>query len=148
MVNYDSFARFYDAVNGEPEDRISEILHHIALRRPDASSVLELGCGTGAVLAGLGSGFDVTGIDLSSEMVSFARRRLPDARFVHGDITSFDLGVTFDVVVCVFDTLNHITTWDGWTSVFKNAGRHLKPGGLFIFDLNTLGHLRELGEMA
>ena len=50
--------------------------------------------------------------------------------------------------VQLFDTLNHITTWDGWTSVFENAGHHLKPGGLFIFDLNTLGHLRELGEMA
>ena len=148
MAQYDSFARFYDGVNGEPEDRISQILFYIDQFRPDARSVLELGCGTGAILAGLGSGFALTGIDLSPEMLDFARRRCPTARLIEGDITSFDLAERFDVAICVYDTLNHVTDFALWQSVFANVAAHLAEGGIFIFDLNTLGRLRDLGDMA
>jgi SAM-dependent methyltransferase len=148
MAQYDSFARFYDGVNGEPEDRIAQILAYIDQFRPAARSVLELGCGTGAILAGLGSGFSLTGIDLSRAMLDVARRRCPTARLIEGDITSFDLGETFDVAICVYDTLNHVTDVALWRSVFANVAAHLVESGLFIFDLNTLGRLRELGDMA
>jgi SAM-dependent methyltransferase len=148
MAQYDSFARFYDGVNGEPADRISQILAYIDEYRPGAHSVLELGCGTGAILAGLGSGFSLTGIDLSRAMLEVARRRCPSARLVEGDITSFDLGESFDVAICVYDTLNHVTDFALWRAVFANVAAHLVEGGLFIFDLNTLGRLRDLGDMA
>ncbi len=148
MAQYDSFARFYDGVNGEPEDRITQVLSYIQQFRPDARAVLELGCGTGAILAGLGSGFTLTGIDLSPAMLDVARRRCPTARLIEGDITSFDLGETFDVVICVYDTLNHVTDFTLWCAVFANVAAHLAPGGLFIFDLNTIGRLRDLGDMA
>lgn len=147
MTSYETFARFYDAVNEEPRERILQILKAISTYRPDAGSVLELGCGTGAVLAGLGSGLSLTGIDLSKEMLAYARRRCPHARLIEGDITSFSLGEKFDVIVCVYDTLNHVTTFDGWLSVFDNVRAHLNKGGLFIFDVNTVGRLRELAEM-
>ncbi|MBW4078369.1 MAG: class I SAM-dependent methyltransferase [Acidobacteria bacterium] len=147
MAGYETFAQFYDAVNGEPRERILQILNAISTHRPDANSVLELGCGTGAVLAGLGSGLSLTGIDLSREMLAYARRRCPGARFLEGDIISFSLDETFDVIVCVYDTLNHVMTFDGWLSVFDNVRRHLNRGGLFIFDVNTIGRLRDLGEM-
>lgn len=148
MAQYDAFAPFYDAVNGEPEQLISLILDAIARFRPDARSVLELGCGTGAVLAGLGSDLSLTGIDLSAPMLSYACRRCPDARLIRDDIRHFDLAETFDVVICVFDTLNHVTTFEGWESVFSRVAAHLRDGGLFIFDLNPVGRLRDLGDMA
>ncbi|NNN08980.1 MAG: class I SAM-dependent methyltransferase [Acidimicrobiaceae bacterium] len=148
MAQYDSFARFYDGVNGEPEDRIAQILADIEEFRPDAHSVLELGCGTGAILAGLGSGFSLTGIDISSAMLDVARRRCPSARLLEGDITSFSLAQSFDVVICVYDTLNHVTDVALWRTVFANVAAHLAAGGIFIFDLNTLGRLRDLGDMA
>jgi SAM-dependent methyltransferase len=148
MAQYDVFAPFYDAVNGEPDERVSQILHYIEEFRPDAHRVLELGCGTGAILAGLGSGFTLTGLDISPEMLNYARRRCPRAHLVEGDITSFDLGTKFDVVVSVYDTINHVTELTGWTNVFESVARHLDAGGLFIFDLNTLGRLRDLGDMA
>jgi|ERR1035437_1666773 SAM-dependent methyltransferase len=148
MAQYDVFARFYDAVNGEPEDRISQILDYIAQFRPDAHSVLELGCGTGAILAGLGSGFSLTGMDVSEAMLAHARRRSPGARLIHGDITSFSLDTKFDVIISVYDTINHVITFDGWKKVFANVAAHLHQGGLFIFDLNPVGRLRDLGDMA
>lgn len=147
MASYEKFAPFYDAVNGEPRERILQILDAIASYVPDATSVLELGCGTGAVLVGLGSGLSLTGIDETEEMLAYARRRCPTARFIRGDITSFSLPEKFDVIVCVYDTLNHVMTFDGWRSVFDGVRNHLTEGGLFIFDVNTVGRLRDLGEM-
>lgn len=148
MAQYDVFAPFYDAVNGEPDERVGQLLAFVDAFAPGAHDVLELGCGTGAVLAGLGSGFALSGIDLSTTMLERARRRCPHARLIAGDITSFSLGERFDVVICVDDTLNHVTTFDGWRAVFANAAAHLREGGLFIFDVNTLGRLRYLGDVA
>ena len=148
MNQYDAFARFYDAVNGEPEELIARILAYVERYAPDARSVLELGCGTGAVLAGLGSGLSLTGVDISAAMLDYARRRVPGARLLDGDITSLALDETFDVVLCVFDTLNHVTSLEGWQCVFERAAAHQESGGLFVFDINTVGRLRELGENA
>jgi SAM-dependent methyltransferase len=145
---YDVLAPFYDHVTEEPVERIRQILALMTTYRPDAESVLELGCGTGAVLAGLGSGFRLVGIDQSPSMLSVAERRLPGAELHLGDITNFDLGATFDVAVCVFDTMNHVTTIEGWRSVIACTAAHLVDGGLFIFDCNTVGRLAELGSMA
>ena len=145
---YDAFAPFYDAVNGEPEELVAQLLDVISRHAPRARTLLELGCGTGAVLAGLGSGLERTGVDRSARMLAYARRRCPDVRLVEDDITSFDLAERFDVVICVFDTLNHVTSSDGWRDVFARAHAHLADGGLLVFDLNTVGRLRDLGDMA
>lgn len=148
MAAYAEFARFYDDVNGEPEARSRQLLDYIERYHPGATSVLELGCGTGAILAGLGSGLSLTGIDRSPEMLDFARRRCPGAHVIEADMTSFSLAERFDVVLCVFDTLNHVATFDGWERTFERVHEHLNAGGLFIFDVNTLGRLRELGDVA
>jgi SAM-dependent methyltransferase len=148
MAAYEEFARFYDAVNGEPDARSRQILDYIDRYRPETAAVLELGCGTGAILAGLGSGLTLTGIDLSPGMLDHAKRRCPLARFHQDDMTSFSLNERFDVVLCVFDSLNHVLTFEGWLATFERVREHLLPGGLFIFDVNTLGRLQQLGEMA
>ncbi len=146
MPEYREFARFYDAINDESESRSRKMLHYIERYHPNASSVLELGCGTGAILAGLGSGLSLTGIDRSPEMLAIARRRCPSARLLQADITDFSLRERFDVVLCVYDTLNHVQSFDGWLKAFDRVREHLAEGGLFVFDLNTLGRLRRLGE--
>ena len=148
MAAYEEFARSYDAVNGDPVERSRQILENLARYHPRAESLLELGCGTGAILAGLGSGLSLTGIDLSEQMLAFARRRCPYARLFRLDMTTFSLAERFDAVVCVFDTLNHVTTIEGWISTFSRVAEHLKEGGLFIFDVNTVGRLHQLGESA
>jgi SAM-dependent methyltransferase len=148
MAAYREFARYYDAVNGDPVETSLKILSHIGRYRPQADSVLELGCGTGAVLAGLGSGLRLTGVDLSPEMLEIAARRCPDAHLHLDDMTTFTLPEQFDVVLCVFDTLNHVHTFDGWLAMFERVATHLVDGGLFIFDINTVGRFQRLAEMA
>ena len=119
MTDYAGFARFYDRIMGDRIPEIDRIRRYIATHRPGARSLLELGCGTGALLAGLAPHLSVTGIDRSPEMLSVAKRTVPTARLLQGDITTFSLPYQFDVVICMFDTLNHVLTADGWLPKLK-----------------------------
>ncbi|HKY04478.1 MAG TPA: class I SAM-dependent methyltransferase, partial [Blastocatellia bacterium] len=61
--------------------------------------ILDLGCGTGHLSAQIaGRGAEVTGIDLSAEMIDQARRLYPDIRFLVADATSFRSDERFDAV--------------------------------------------------
>lgn len=142
--DYAGFARFYDRIMGDRTPEIDRIRSYVTRHRPGARTLLELGCGTGALLAGLVRDYSVTGVDRSPEMLSVAARVVPGARLLQGDMTTVTLPYRFDLIICMFDTLNHIVAIDGWLAVFRCAHEHLSDGGLFIFDVNTIGRLRRL----
>jgi SAM-dependent methyltransferase len=144
MTSYAGFARFYDRIMGDRSEEIERIQSYIGQFRPGAASLLELGCGTGALLTGLAATLAVSGIDRSPEMLAIAAERVPAARLERADITAFSLTARFDVVICMFDTLNHLPTFDSWLALFDRVHEHLTEGGLFIFDVNTAGRLRRL----
>ena len=154
MAIYAGFAAFYDRIMGDRSAEVDRIRSYMSRHLPGARSLLELGCGTGALLAGLAGpaglagrlagDLDLTGIDQSPEMLAIAAETVPGARLVRGDMTAFTLHARFDVVICMFDTLNHVRSLDGWLSLFSCVHEHLAEGGLFIFDVNTAGRLRGL----
>jgi SAM-dependent methyltransferase len=146
MPPYGQFAAFYDVVMDDPEPRAARVNDAIDRYRPDAASLLELGCGTGSILARLTTGAALTGLDRSPEMLAVAARKVPGAHLVEGDMRSFDLGRRFDVIACVFDSINHLLDVASWTSLIAAVRRHLSDGGLFIVDVNTVGELRRLGD--
>ena len=143
---YSEFAQFYDQVMGDRSPLIERVRGYVERYLPAAESLLELGCGTGAILAGLAPGLGVTGVDRSPEMLATAARNAATASLVEADITTFSLGTRFDVVICVFDTLNHLPTFDSWLKAFGQVHAHLAEGGLFVFDVNTVGRLRRLSQ--
>src|SRR5258706_13845944 len=96
------------------------------------------------MLAGLAPDLAVTGVDQSPEMLAIAAGRGLRADLVQADMTAFSLGTSFDVVICVFDTLNHLAWFESWREVFYRVHDHLPDGGLFVFDVNTVGRLRRL----
>jgi len=144
MTAYTGFARFYDRIMGDRSEEIDRVVAYITAHMPGAQSLLELGCGTGALLSGLAPRFAVTGIDASPDMLAIAADSVPSARLVPGDMTAFRWPTRFDVVICMFDTLNHVPTFDGWRSLFSRVHEHLSDHGLFIFDVNTTGRLQRL----
>jgi SAM-dependent methyltransferase len=146
MRPYGHFARFYDPAMDDPVPRAARVQEFVDRHLPGAQSILELGCGTGSILARLTSFSSLTGLDQSPEMLAIAREKVPTARLVEGDMSSFALGEQFDVIVCVFDSLNHLLTFEAWESTFATVHDHLHSGGLFIFDVNTVGEFRRLGE--
>jgi SAM-dependent methyltransferase len=146
MDPYADWAPFYDAMQGDRPEAVAYARGLIEKHRPDAQSVLELACGTGAVIEQLHPRYRVAGVDLSQEMLDVAARKLPHARLVQGDMTKVDLGETFDVVLCIADSINHLRPFRQWEALFARAHEHLVDGGIFVFDLNTELHLSELAE--
>jgi SAM-dependent methyltransferase len=146
VPGYQVFAAFYDEVMDDPGPRAERVVRWIDRFRPDARTLLELGCGTGSVLARLPGVPDLTGLDASPAMLAVARAKVPGARLVEGDMQAPALGERFDVVACVFDSLNHLRSFAAWEAVFAAAADHLHGDGLFVFDVNTVGELRRLGE--
>jgi len=97
-------------------------------------NVLEFGSGTGRHGLLLSrKGFDLYGIELSEGMVSKAR----EAGFACevGNITSHKVKGTFDVVISLFHVVSYLTDNKDVVAAFKNAARHLRSGGVFIFDV-------------
>jgi len=136
-MGYDAFAPFYDQVMGDRGREAAYVHTLIQRHRPRAASVLELACGTGAILEHLQRDYEVTGLDASQPMLDIAGRRVPRARLLREDMTSFDLDESFDAVLCVFDSINHLASFADWESVFDRAVAHLAERGVFVFDVNT-----------
>jgi len=101
---------------------------------------LDLGCGTGNMTVELASrGVDMTGIDLSEEMLMMAREKSEgkDILYLNQDMTEFELYGTVDFIVSGLDCINYITDKRDLLKVMKLVNNYLEPGGLFIFDINT-----------
>ena len=110
------------------------------LREAGARTVLELGCGTGNDAARLaGEGYSVTAIDLSGEAIGHARARFGSvARFEVADMTKplpFTDG-EFDAVMS--NVAVHMFPDRETRAVFAEVKRHARPGGLFLFHVNSL----------
>jgi SAM-dependent methyltransferase len=144
MPSYEKLDRFYDAAMGDRTAMASYIHRLIRQHKPKARTLLELACGTGAILKILAKSYDVVGLDRSPQMLSIARKKLPHVRFYRKDMVSFDPGKKFDVIICVFDSINHVLKFADWTKIFRNAARHLEKDGLFLFDVNTEAKLQRL----
>ncbi len=102
--------------------------------------VLELGCGTGQKLIPIASdGVPCVGLDLSPDMLAAARRKSDESGvvvdWVQGDMTSFDLGRTFDLVFVTGNSLLHLHEGEDLISCFRSVRRHLAPGARLIFDV-------------
>ena len=149
MPSYDIFGKFYDAVMGDRAEAAERLRTHIRRANPKARSVLELACGTGSILKHLASSYDVSGVDLSSKMLSIAARKVPQAKLFRQDMVRFHLNRRFDVICCVFDSINHILRFPDWRTLFSHVEMHLGDDGCFIFDINTQRKLdRHIAEPA
>jgi len=144
MISYERFGKFYDAVMGDRGAAAEQVVELIRTAKPDAKNVLELGCGTGSILKHLQDAYEVSGLDISGKMLSVARKRVPRSKLFRQDMVDFRIGSRFDVIFCVFDSINHVRRFSDWKKVFARVSRHLSPGGCFIFDINTQRKLERL----
>src|SRR5215475_4303517 len=144
MAGYAKLDRFYDAAMGDRTETAAYIHRLIRRHNPKARTLLELACATGAILKILAESYDVAGLDVSPQMLALARRKLPHMRFYRKDMVKFELATKFDVIICVFDSINHVLKFTDWQKIFRNAARHLKENGVFLFDINTEAKLKRL----
>jgi SAM-dependent methyltransferase len=137
MPAYEIFGKFYDAVMGDGSEPAERLRKLIQASKPDARKVLELGCGTGSILKHMQQTYKVSGLDISPTMLAVARRKVPGAKLYLQNMVDFRIDDRFDVVCCVFDSINHVRNLSEWKKVFAKARQHLSPSGCFIFDINT-----------
>jgi SAM-dependent methyltransferase len=157
MNAYDGLSEVYDFWQEENDPRIwADYAERLIARfckvpRGDGAGgsliVADLGCGTGSIAIEMaGRGYDVLGIDASTEMLSVAIRKNTDSkvRFVCQDITRMELYGTVDVMLCLLDTVNHITDRRRLDAFFRMCKRYLNIGGILIFDAATEHYLRKV----
>lgn len=146
------FAPFYDAHWRSFAERAApDILQWARTELGEASHLLDLCCGTGASSEPFArAGWHVTGVDLSPDMITIAQDRVGGAyrptqvRFLVGDIADLPLPdvASFDLVISLFDSLNHLPDLPTLERVFVAAACRTRAGGALVFDLNTVIGLR------
>jgi SAM-dependent methyltransferase len=137
MSVFAAYSKYYDLLYRDKDyPGEARYIHElIAQHRPGARTVLDLGCGTGRHAQLLAQrDYQLTGVDLSEEMLKVAREGGPQLSFVQGDVRSVRLGKTFDVVLSLFHVMSYQTTNDDLRAALSTVREHLAPGGLFVFD--------------
>jgi SAM-dependent methyltransferase len=126
----------------------SDAAFYVDAAKRSGGPVLEVGCGTGRVLLPTAeAGIEITGIDLSEDMLDVCRRRLserPDAvrsrvRLVRADMRDFDLSETFRLVTVPFRPFQHLLTTDDQLRCLACLRRHVDDGGRLILDVFNPG---------
>lgn len=142
----DQYDLLYGGKNYEAEcDLLEEVFKCYADNK--VQSILDLGCGTGNhAIPLVQRGYEVTGVDLSEDMLIHARKKTdhlnlvtdvhqPIPVFLQGDLRSLNLNQTFDVVLMMFAVLGYQYSNADVLEALKTARQHLRKGGLLIFDI-------------
>jgi len=117
------------------------------LQRFPLVSGLDVGCGGGWFTRAFQKhGYQMTGMDISAEMLDFAQSKALEtgirSEYVLGDIAAKKLPKRFDFVTAINDCFNYIPK-EKLLSAFKNVRSSLKKGGIFLFDISSLGKFNE-----
>lgn len=141
---YSAIATIYDGMMEHVDyaawaDYIERIF---AFHHKHVSTICELACGTGSLAIELArKGFVLHCSDLSPDMVRLATEKQIKAGvlidFSVHDMSTFSSEQPFDVVICLYDSLNYLLDTDALRKFFRNAEKLVVCGGLLIFDICT-----------
>ena len=141
-TGYAAISAVYDIFNSEVDyegwaDFAESAFDRFLPERPQL--VLDLACGTGTLTALLAArGYDMTGVDLSPDMLSAARENCPPGTLLLcQDMCGFELYGTVGATVCSLDSLNHLTRLSDLNKCLRLVHNYLDPDGLFVFDVNS-----------
>lgn len=151
MEAYGKFAQVYDLFmdNVDYEGWADCLEKHLKEEGIEDGLVLELGCSTGTMTGLLARrGYDMIGVDNSEEMLAEAMEKKVedglDILYLLQDMQEFELYGTVRAAVSVCDSLNYITEKEELLQVFRLVNNYLDPGGIFLFDMNTVHKYRDI----
>ena len=156
MSSYSFFAKYYDELTQNVEysrraDYFSALLLSCGF---ESGTVLDLACGTGSLTVELAKhGYDMIGVDASGDMLCRAQNKAFESgvspMFLCQRMQELDLYGTVDAAVCSLDSINHLTDEKDVKRTFERLRLFVAPGGVFIFDVNTVyKHRNVLGDNA
>jgi SAM-dependent methyltransferase len=137
------FANQYDYINKDKNYVIEcDLLEEIFRRygQGEIKTIVDFGCGSGSHLIPLfHRGYKAIGVDLSEEMLQVARRKALQENatidWIKGDIRSVNVGISFDAGLFMFAVLGYMLSNEDIIAALTNARRHIRIGGLLIFDV-------------
>ena len=145
MIHTDRYADTYD--EDFAESGLLRYDHQLLAKWFDKPGrLLDLGCGTGRTLVEFGRrGFEVTGVDLSPQMLRKSRRKLeaaglPDATLIEANIADLpmdELDPPYDYAICLFATLGFVKGRENRLRAVRQAGSLLRPGGQYVFHVQN-----------
>lgn len=142
MDAYTTFAQVYNLfMDNVPYEEWSEYLLAVLKEYGIHSGVIcDLGCGTGKMTRLLAqAGYDMIGVDLSEDMLAIASEQNEDGiLYLCQDMCELELYGTAKAMVSVCDSINYLLEEDEIIWTLQSVNRYLEPGGIFIFDFNTV----------
>jgi len=141
-VLYNRLAGYYDKIfifkNYKMEvDFILQIFKKYKIK---VRNILDVGCGTGShdKLLSL-KGFNVTGVDVSEDMLDIAKKKVRKGVFLKGDMKNLNTVVSkeYDAVLLMYNSIGYNTNKRDFRKTLKGVYNHLRKGGVLIFDLST-----------
>ena len=151
MKFYDHLAQTYDYfIDWETRIKREDPFFQHLFRERLASSILDLGCGTGGhAIHWAELGFNVVGLDSSTEMIEFARRRAEqeeiDIEFQCLSMTDFTTRIQqkFDVIVCLGNTVSHLLDAETLKKMYQQTVASLKESGVAVFHALNFRRIQE-----
>ena len=151
MDAYHSLAASYDRLTNDVDYDQTVLFYKQIMERENCHprTAVDLACGTGSVALLLArEGLEVTGVDLSEEMLTVACQKASEQEnppiFVCQSLQELRLPRGVDLAVCALDSLDYILDPEDCKEAIRRAYKVLNPGGIFIFDVNTPQKLRAM----
>ncbi|MEO2074528.1 MAG: class I SAM-dependent methyltransferase [Bacillus sp. (in: firmicutes)] len=143
-MSYEQFAYLYDELMKDApyKEWVKFVKEKLEQYDVTGERLLDLACGTGELsIRFADEGFQVTGVDLSSDMLAVAQAKAENRGvripFFEQNMIDLDGQGEFDVIGIFCDSLNYLQTEDEVKATFTSALQHLVHSGLFIFDVHS-----------
>ena len=138
-MSFSEYSDYYDLYYADKDysaeaDFVLELASRFGVK---PRTLLDMGCGTGRHLEEfVKRGLKCDGFDLSAEMLSQCRKRLAGVgvELLEGNIIDFENSKQYDLVVSMFAAMGYLSENDHVIAGLHTARKHLRPGGIFIFD--------------
>lgn len=152
-TSFKEYAEYYDLIykdkDYEKEVDFIEAIFGEIVGASKPKRILEVGCGTGNYTKILmDRGYEVTAVDLSEDMLKIASEKCDcECKFIKGDISEITINEKFDACIAMFAVMGYLTENADIIKALNNIYNHLKPNGVFVFDVwNGLAVMRLLPE--
>jgi ubiquinone/menaquinone biosynthesis C-methylase UbiE len=128
-----------DRIVSSPEEVAEETELYSKIIKKNAENetktLLHLACGAGMNDNTFKKHFEVTGVDISVDMLSLAKELNPEIEYIHGDMRIIELGKKFDAVA-IPDSIDYMKTKSDLEKLIRTANKHLNPGGVLLIVAN------------
>lgn len=133
---YKELATVYEAMYHTFIDYQAEYtLYSGLLKKFQKKQVVEIGCGTGNLVPYfIANGVEYTGVDLSEEMITLAKNKVPNGQFLQGDMRDFALEKPAQSIIITARTISYLLLNKDLNIAFANINKNLEMGGILCFD--------------